>query len=117
MLEFSKKNNINIQNAKIENINDDSKFNKVLLRQIYNYNSGQIFVVTDYPIAKKNFLIKIDSEVDPVIDIKSEIYKEYVRKANAQYISKVYKSYDSYINAIYKININDKVLERIINSI
>ena len=58
-----------------------------------------------------------DNEVDPIIDPKSETYKKYVKKANSKYISKVYKSYDSYINSIYKININEKVLERLINSI
>ena len=117
MLELSKKYNVPIEKTQIKNIKDNSKFNNVLLKQIYTYGSGQLFIVTDYPIAKKNFLIKIEKESDPIIKPDSKIYKEYVRKANAQYISKVYKSYDSYINAIYKININEKVLERLINSI
>ena len=117
MLELSKKHSVPIEKTEIKNIKDDSKFNKVLLKQIYNYSSGQIFTATDYPFAKKNFLIKIDKETDPVIKPESEIYKQYVKKANTQYISKVYKSYDSYINAVYKININEKVLKRIINSI
>ncbi len=117
MIELSKKHNVPIGKTEIKNIKDNSKFNNVLLKQIYNYGSGQIFIVTDYPTAKKNFLVKIDKEIDPIINSNSEIYKEYVKKANAQYISKVYKSYDSYINAIYKININEKVLQRLINSI
>jgi len=117
MLELSKKHSVPIEKTEIKNIKDDSKFNKVLLKQIYNYSSGQIFTATDYPFAKKNFLIKIDKETDPVIKPESEVYKQYVKKANTQYISKVYKSYDSYINAVYKININEKVLKRIINSI
>ncbi len=117
MIELSKKHNVPLEKTKINNIKDNSKFNNILLKQIYNYGSGEIFVVTDYPAAKKNFLIKIDKEIDPLVDPKSNIYKEYVKKANAQYISKVYKSYDNYINSIYKININDKVLQRLINSI
>ena len=117
MFELSKKHNVPIEKTEIKHIKDNSKFNNVLLKQIYGYASGQMFIVTDYPIAKKNFLIKIDKEVDPPIKPESEIYKDYVKRANAQYISKVYKSYDSYINAIYKININEKVLERLINSI
>mgnify|MGYP001489925074 CR=1 FL=1 len=117
MLDLSKKYNVPIEKTEIKNMKDDSKFNKVLLKQIYSNASGQIFIVTDYPVAKKNFLIKINKEIDPVIKNESKIYKEYVKKANTQYISKVYKSYDSYINAIYKININEKVLERLINSI
>ena len=117
MIELSKKHSVPIEKTEIKNIKDVSKFNNILLKQIYNYASGQIFIVTDYPTAKKNFLVKIDKEIDPVINPDSDLYKGYVKKANAHYISKVYKSYDSYINAIYKININEKVLERIINSI
>ncbi len=117
MIELSKKHNVPIKKTIIKNLKDSSTFNNVLLKQIYNYSSGQIFLVTDYPLAKKNFLIKIHKEVAPNIEPESELYKKYVKKANAQYISKVYKSYDSYINAIYKININEKVLERLINSI
>ena len=55
-------------------------------------------------------------ETSPKIDIESENYKEYVTKANAKYISKVYQSYDKYINANYSIEINEKVLERLKNS-
>ena len=117
MMELSKKYNVPIEKIKIKNILDDSKFSKVLLEQIYSFSSGQIFTVTDYPIAKKNFLVKIDNEIDPPINRSTDIYRKYAEKANADYISKVYKSYDSYINSIYKININEKVLERLINSI
>ena len=39
-----------------------------------------------------------------------------MKKANAEYISKIYKSYDKYINANYEIEINQKVLERLKNS-
>ena len=117
MLELAKKNNVQVQKTEIKNIFDESKFSKVLLEQIYAFSSGQIFTVTDYPIAKKNYLIKIDNEIDPTIDRSTDNYRKYAEKANADYISKVYKSYDSYINSIYKININEKVLERLINSI
>ena len=117
MLNLSQKNRVEIKKVNIENINDQAYFSDVLLKQIYNYNYGQIFIITNYPTADKNFLVKINKEVDPIVDRDSKIYKEYIKKANSEYISKVYKSYDSYINSIYKIDINEKVLERLINSI
>ena len=111
------KNNVDIEKPITKNINDFSKFDEDIVRQIYNYKSGQIFIVTDFPKAEKNFLVQINKQTDPIINSESKIYKKYIEKANKQYISKVYKSYDSYINSIYKININEKVFERIINSI
>ncbi|MBO6486362.1 MAG: hypothetical protein HVK37_01455, partial [Pelagibacteraceae bacterium] len=104
-----------INKAKINNIKDTSKFSPNLLKTIYKFNSGQIFVLSD-GLLKKNYLVRITKEKDPKIDPNSDIYKQYVAKANAEYISKVYKSYDSYINAKYKIDVNNKVLERLKNS-
>ena len=54
--------------------------------------------------------------MNPKINKSSKEYKDYSKKANAEYISKVYKSYDKYINSNYKIDINDRVLERLKNS-
>ncbi len=115
MLQLSKKNNVTINKAKINNIKDTSKFSPNLLKTIYKFNSGQIFVLSD-DLLKKNYLVRITKEKDPKIDPNSDIYKQYVAKANAEYISKVYKSYDNYINANYKIDVNNKVLERLKNS-
>ena len=85
------------------------------MKTIYKFNSGQIFVLSD-DLLKKNYLVRITKEKDPKIDPNSDIYKRYIAKANVEYISKVYKSYDSYINAKYKIDVNNKVLERLKNS-
>ena len=115
MLAFSKKNNIAIDKIKINGINDEKKFTPQLLKKIYNHNSGELFILSD-SILQENFLVNIVKETDPKIESKSENYKKYVTKANAEYISKVYKSYDKYINANYKIEINEKVLERLKNS-
>ena len=115
MLQLSKKNNVTINKAKINNIKDTSKFSPNLLKTIYKFNSGQIFVLSD-DLLKKNYLVRIAKEKDPKIDPNSDIYKQYVAKANAEYISKVYKSYDNYINANYKIDVNNRVLEKLKNS-
>mgnify|MGYP004298079771 CR=1 FL=1 len=40
-----------------------------------------------------------------------------MKKANAQYIAEIYKSYDRYINENYKIDIKSSVLKRIENSL
>ena len=117
MIDFSKKNKVAIETASIKNINDNAKFDKNLLDQIYNYEKNNIFVISGYPNVKKNYLVIINDEKNPIIDINSENYKKYRKKANSDYISKVYKSYDKYINAIYKIDINNKVLQRLVNSI
>ena len=115
MLELSQKNNVPIDKIKINGINDDEKFPPKLLAEIYSHNAGEIFLLSDN-IVQDNFLVRIEKDTNPKINKKSEEYKGYLKKANAEYISKVYKSYDKYINANYKIDVNQKVLERLKNS-
>ena len=55
-----------------------------------------------------------DAGLDNNID-KDSIEK-YMNKANSDYVSSIYKSYDKFVNTKYKININEKVLERLKNS-
>ena len=115
MMELSQTKNVPIEKIKINGINDNNKFTPKLTNEIYNHNSGEIFLISDN-LVQDNFLVRIEKDIDPVINKKSKKYKEYLKKANDEYISKVYKSYDKYINTNYKIEINQKVLERLKNS-
>ena len=114
-MEFSKKNNLVVSNIRLDGINDNKKFSENLVKKIYNYNKGDIFLLTDN-LFKENFVLMIINEKSPQINKNSEKYLNYLKKANTEYISKVYKSYDKYINENYKIDINQKVLERLKNS-
>ena len=115
MLEISQKNTVEIKNTKINGINDKKEFTPQLVKKIYDYSAGEIFVLSD-SILKENFLIRIVKQIDPEIKNNSEDYKKYMKRANAEYITKVYQSYDKYINSNYKIEVNQKVFERLKNS-
>ena len=112
---FSKKNNIELKTLNIKNINDKSNFDQKLINEIYNFNKGQVFLLTD-DIFKINYLMRIIKEDYPKIDLNSDNYKKNIVYANTEYIRKVYSSYDKYINAKYNVNVNNRVYERIKNS-
>ena len=115
MLKLAKDNNLEIKNLKIQNINDNKQFDENLIKKIYSQTSGDIFLVTD-EILSKNFLIRIVSEIFPEINENSDNFKKYIKRANNQYVANIYSSYDKLINSKYKIDINQKVLERLKNS-
>tara|TARA_Y100000590_G_scaffold408443_1_gene499547 strand:+ start:1840 stop:3297 length:1458 start_codon:yes stop_codon:yes gene_type:complete len=115
MIEFAKNNNVEVNKAKIKNIKDVSKFNIAFVEEIYRFNKNQIFLLSD-SLLKENYLVRIYEEERPKIKIDSKNYEKNLKKANAEYIKKVYKSYDKYVNAKYKIDVNNKVFERIKNS-
>ena len=115
MLKLSQENSVPLNKIKINGINDSKVFKPNLVKKIFNHSTDQIFLVSDN-IVQDNYIIRIEKELKPEINKKSEEYRKYYERANAKYISKVYKSYDRYINENYKIDINQKVLERLKNS-
>ena len=115
MVNLSKNNNVQIQSYKINGMNDEKKFNKKLLKKIYEHNKGEIFLLND-TLLDNNFIVRIVSEKIPSINKGSEDLINFSNNANGRYIAKIYKSYDKYINQNYKIDLNQKVLERLKNS-
>ena len=114
MNKLASKNNIKVENLNINGSNDDRVLNKDIIQKIYNHSANEIFLVTD-SLFKKNYLVNIDKDI-PSKNINKEDIKKYGSKANSDYVSNIYKSYDRYINTKYKIDINEKVLERLKNS-
>ena len=102
MIKFAKENNVSINKIKIDGIDDFKRFSKDFNTQIYNRTTGDIFLLSD-DILKDNYLVNILTSLEPKINKNSEKYKKYLKKANSEYISKVYKSYDNYIMQIIKL--------------
>ena len=114
MNKLASKNNIKVENLNINGLNDDRVLSKDIVQKIYNHSENEIFLVTDN-LFKKNYLVNIDKDI-PSKNTNKEDIKKYSSKANAEYVSNIYKSYDRYINTKYKIDINEKVLERLKSS-
>jgi len=110
---FANQNNENIKKLTLKNINDTSNFNSQSMERIYQSSTGSIFILPD---ENENFLVSIINEKKPKIDTSSKKYKSYINKAKEIYTTKIYRSYDRYINQKYKIDINKNVLKRIENS-
>ncbi len=114
MTNMATENNLDIKIDSINGINDDKILSKDMVQKIYNHSENEIFLITDN-IFKKNYLVNIEKDIKPN-KIGNKDIKKYINKANSDYVSGVYKSYDQFINTKYKIDINEKVLERLKNS-
>ena len=112
MTKLSMENNVPLETVEIKNIKDTTKFSQKIIDEIYKFSQGQYFIVTDN-FLKDNYIVKIDSEKQKQIDLKSIEFKEYLLKANTIYSRNIYKSYDKYINTKYQIVTNQKVFDRL----
>ena len=114
MTKLATENNIEIKVTNINGINDDKTLSKDMVQKIYNHSENDIFLITD-SILEKNYLVNIEKDIQPN-NIDNDSIEKYTNKAKSDYVSDIYKSYDKFVNTKYKININEKVLERLKNS-
>ena len=112
--QFSKDEDITVKKIKIESKNDDTMLKKDLVNQIYAFSGKKVIVVTDVNLLE-NFLIYIDKIETVTISKDSDDYKKYMNLSKVKIRKDLYNTYDNYLQKKYKININHKALDNIIN--
>ena len=111
---FSKKENINIDDIKIENRNDDKILKKELLNQIYTFPEDKIIVVASDDLTQI-YLVYTDKIENASINENSADYLKYMNLSKLRITSSLYNSYDVYLKNKYKIDINYKALDNVKN--
>ena len=111
---FSKKNKVNINKAKINGLKDDSIFDKDVVEQIYDYSKNKVIIVSDMNLVE-SYLIYIDKIQAKTIDKNSEEYKKYLSLTKANLTRDLFRTYDDFLNKKYKIDINYKALSGVNN--
>jgi peptidyl-prolyl cis-trans isomerase D len=111
---FSIKENSEIKNVLIKNLNDEKNLDKNFVAQIYKLPKNGIMVITD-PDLKKNYLVFIKNIENSYIKENNESYDKYFNLSKLKLTSDLYNTYDLYLKTKYKININQKALKSIKN--
>ena len=111
--DFSKLAKGEIKNLKIKNINDTSKFTFDSVSLIYSLNLNNFSLVSD----KNNnvYLVKIKKIYENNLDKNSDENKIFTKKTNKKLRDNLYNSYDFLLNKKYKIEVNQKTLDRMKN--
>ena len=111
---FSNDENVKIQEIKIESQNDNKIFKKDLIHQIYMFSDKKVVLVADIGLTE-NFLIYIDKIENVNIDKNTKDYENYYNLSKVVLTGNIYDTYDSYLGSKYKININNKALDSVLN--
>ncbi len=111
--DFSKLGKDEIKNLKIKNVNDTDKFTFDSVSLIYSLNLNNFSLVSD----KNNnvYLVKIKNIYENNLDKNSEDNKIFANKTNKKLRDNLYNSYDFLLNEKYKIEVNQKTLDRMKN--
>jgi len=115
MKKIAKDSNITINATSINNINDKNVFKeKEILSQIYGMNENDIAIVSskDY---KKNYLVFMKETIGKKLKDGDNEYEKYLKISNSNLSNKILGTYDFYLNKQYKVDINQKALDKVKN--
>jgi peptidyl-prolyl cis-trans isomerase D len=113
---FSKNNNLEIKKITIKNIKDETIFNSNIIKEIFKVNDGDFQLITDSSLTK-NYIVLAEKTKKIPFDKSTKNYDKYKAKAKFSLANQIYSTFDQTINSKYDVKINEKVLNRIKNTL
>jgi len=113
---IGKDNSIEIKKVILTNIKDETIFTSNIIKEIFKITDGEFQLVTNSTLSK-NYIIF--SEKTKKLIFKKDIkdYEKYKSKAKLSLANQIYNTFDRTINDEYDVEINQKVLSRIKNTL
>ncbi len=112
---FASENNLEIKEYKINNLKQNDIFSEGIIKRIFLTKDGKVDLITDNTLTKSFLILAINSEYK---DLKknSNDYEQYEAKARLNLINEIYQSHDNSLNEKYKVELNQRTIERVKNS-
>ncbi len=102
-----------IQNVIFNSINDSKIFDENSVKIIYSLPLKSFTLISDTD--RNIYLIKINNSTKNIFDKNDEEYIEFANMMSADKRASILKSYDLLLNNKYKIELNQKTIERVKN--
>ena len=112
---FADDNGLEVKNYKISSLKQNDIFSDGLIKNIFLTNDGEINLITNNTFTK-SFLISTKKTEYKTLDKNSNEFEQYEAKARLNLINKIYKSYDESVNQKYKVELNQRTIDRVKNS-
>ena len=112
---FADDNGLLVKDYKISNIKQNDVFDEGLVKRIFLTEDGDINLITNSTLTK-SFLISTKNTEYKKLDKKGNEFEQYEAKARLNLINKIYQSYDENANQKYKVEVNQRTIDRVKNS-
>ena len=110
---LSETNSAKIESIEIKSIKDNEKFSNESVKFMYSMSKNSFTLAVD---EKNNiYLIKIVNILENNISKNSKNFTRYTNQANLKIRDQMFTSYDFFLNDKYKVEINQKTLDRVKN--
>ena len=112
---FADDNGLIVKDYKISNLKQNEVFDEGIIKRIFLTKDGEINLVTNSMLTK-SFLISTKKTEYKKLDKNVKEFEQYEAKARLNLINKIYQSYDESANQKYKVEINQRTIDRVKNS-
>ena len=112
---FADDNDLEVKDYKLSSLKQNDIFEEGLVKRIFLTNDTETNLITNSTLTK-TFLILTKKTDYKKLNKSSNDYEKYEAKARLNLINKIYKSYDDSINQKYKVEINQRTVDRVKNS-
>ena len=112
---FADDNGLVVKDYKISSIKQNDVFSDGLIKRIFLTNDGEINLITNNTLTK-SFLISTKKTEYKNLDKNSNEFEKYEAKARLNLINKIYQTYDESVNQKYKVELNQRTIDRVKNS-
>ena len=112
---FADDNGLEVKNYKISSLKQNEIFNDGMIKRIFLTNDGEINLITNNTFTK-SFLISTKKTEYKTLDKNSNEFEQYEAKSRLNLINKIYQSYDENVNQKYKVELNQRTIDRVKNS-
>ena len=112
---FADENGLIVKDYKISSLKQNDIFSEGLIKQIFLTKDGDINLLTNNTLTK-SFLISTKKTKYRELDKNSNEFEQYEAKARLNLINKIYQSYDENANQKYKVEVNQRTIDRVKNS-
>jgi len=112
---FADDNGLEIKDYKLSSLKQNDIFEEGLVKRIFLTNDNETNLITNSTLTK-TFLILTKKTDYKKLNKSSNDYEKYEAKARLNLINKIYKSYDDSVNQKYKVELNQRTIDRVKNS-
>ena len=112
---FADDNNLEVKDYKLSSLKQNDIFGEGLIKRIFSTKDNETNLITNSTLTK-TFLTSTKKTEYKDLDKSSNEYEKYEAKARLNLINKIYKSYDDNVNQKYKVELNQRTIDRVKNS-
>ena len=112
---FALKNDLEIKDYEISNLKQNEIFSEGIIKRIFLIKDNEIDLITNNTLTKNFLVLAVKTKFKNIKKDTNE-YEQYEAKARLNLINKIYQSHDDNLNKKYKVELNQRTIDRVKNS-